>query len=163
MLNACGNAFSAWRAQMRGRLRTRGNVVRAVIPVHLLGPAAIWMPCGGGGAYDLPIIEDAAQAFGAGYRSAGVARCAGSIADFAFFSFFPTKNLGGAGDGGMAVCRDRTFAEKLRLLRNHGMGERYFHRVVGGNFRLDALPAAVPGQASVCRRGSPREGELQHV
>ncbi|HVQ21407.1 MAG TPA: DegT/DnrJ/EryC1/StrS family aminotransferase [Terrimicrobiaceae bacterium] len=128
-----------------GRLRTpRGNVVRAVIPVHLFGACCDMDALREAVApYDLPIIEDAAQAFGAGYRSAGAPRCAGSIADFAFFSFFPTKNLGGAGDGGMAVCRDRTFAEKLRLLRNHGMGERNFHRVVGGNFRLDALQAAV--------------------
>jgi dTDP-4-amino-4,6-dideoxygalactose transaminase len=129
----------------QGQLRTaRGNVVRAVIPVHLFGACCDMDALREAVApYALPIIEDAAQAFGAGYRSAGVARWAGSLAGFSFFSFFPTKNLGGAGDGGMAVCRERTFAEMLRQLRNHGMEKRYLHRVVGGNFRLDALQAAV--------------------
>ena len=93
--------------------------------------------------YELPIIEDAAQAVGAEYPESGGARRAGTLGDAALFSFFPTKNLGGAGDGGMAVCRSRELAEKLRLLRNHGMERRYFHRIVGGNFRLDALQAAV--------------------
>ncbi len=59
------------------------------------------------------------------------------------FSFFPTKNLGGAGDGGLSVCRDEALAAKLRLVRNHGMEQRYYHRIVGGNFRLDAVQAAV--------------------
>ncbi|HEY5706699.1 MAG TPA: DegT/DnrJ/EryC1/StrS family aminotransferase [Terrimicrobiaceae bacterium] len=125
-------------------LTSRGNRVRAVIPVHLFGAccamdalyeAAI--------AYHLPIIEDAAQAVGAEYRADGVPRHAGTLGDAAFFSFFPTKNLGGAGDGGMAVCHSQELAHKLRLLRNHGMERRYFHRIVGGNFRLDALQAAV--------------------
>ena len=122
----------------------RGNRVRAVIPVHLFGVCCAMdalreavVP------YDLPIIEDAAQAVGAEYPESGGARRAGTLGDAAFFSFFPTKNLGGAGDGGMAVCRSRELAEKLRLLRNHGMERRYFHRIVGGNFRLDALQAAV--------------------
>ena len=93
--------------------------------------------------YELPIIEDAAQAVGAEYPESGGAKRAGTLGDAAFFSFFPTKNLGGAGDGGMAVCRSRELAETLRLLRNHGMERRYYHRIVGGNFRLDALQAAV--------------------
>jgi dTDP-4-amino-4,6-dideoxygalactose transaminase len=128
-----------------GRLVTpRGNRVRAIIPVHLFGACCALealreavMP------YELPIIEDAAQAFGAEYPASGGARRAGTLGDAALFSFFPTKNLGGAGDGGMAVCRSPELAEKLRLLRNHGMERRYFHRIVGGNFRLDALQAAV--------------------
>jgi dTDP-4-amino-4,6-dideoxygalactose transaminase len=92
--------------------------------------------------YGLPIIEDAAQAIGSEYPSSPVSR-AGALGDSAFFSFFPTKNLGAAGDAGISVCRDAAFAEKLRLVRNHGMEQRYFHRMVGGNFRIDAVQAAV--------------------
>jgi dTDP-4-amino-4,6-dideoxygalactose transaminase len=128
-----------------GQLLTpRGNRIRAVIPIHLFGVCCAMdalseavMP------YRLPIIEDAAQAIGAEYPAASGARRAGTFGDAAFFSFFPTKNLGGAGDGGMAVCRSQELAHKLRLLRNHGMERRYFHRIVGGNFRLDALQAAI--------------------
>ncbi len=136
-----------WRLSRgaNGQLVTpRGNRVRAVIPVHLFGACcAMDALCEAVTPYDLPIIEDAAQAVGAEYPVAGGARRAGTLGEAAFFSFFPTKNLGGAGDGGMAVCRSRELAEKLRLLRNHGMERRYFHRIVGGNFRLDALQAAV--------------------
>jgi dTDP-4-amino-4,6-dideoxygalactose transaminase len=128
-----------------GRLLTpRGNRVRAVIPVHLFGACcAMDALCGAVMPYHLPIIEDAAQAAGADYPATGGARRAGTLGDAAFFSFFPTKNLGGAGDGGMAVCRSQELADRLRLLRNHGMERRHFHRIVGGNFRLDALQAAV--------------------
>jgi dTDP-4-amino-4,6-dideoxygalactose transaminase len=136
-----------WRLSRgaNGQLVTpRGNRVRAVIPVHLFGACcAMDALCEAVMPYDLPIIEDAAQAVGAEYPAAGGARRAGTLGEAAFFSFFPTKNLGGAGDGGIAVCRSRELAEKLRLLRNHGMERRYFHRIVGGNFRLDALQAAV--------------------
>lgn len=127
-----------------GRLLSpRGRRIRAVIPIHLFGScfpveairAAV-------APYGLPIIEDAAQAIGAEYPGHPVKR-AGALGDSAFFSFFPTKNLGAAGDAGMAVCQDAAFADKLRLVRNHGMEQRYFHRMVGGNFRLDALQAAV--------------------
>ncbi len=128
-----------------GRLVTpRGNRVRAVIPVHLFGVCCAMEALGEAVVpYGLPIIEDAAQAVGAEYPASGGARRAGTLGDAALFSFFPTKNLGGAGDGGMAVCRSRELAEQLRLLRNHGMERGYFHRIVGGNFRLDALQAAV--------------------
>ncbi len=125
-------------------LTARGNRVRAVLPVHLFGACCamdaleeVVRP------YHLPIIEDAAQAIGAEYSMNGKILRAGTLGEAAFFSFFPTKNLGGAGDGGMAVCRSRQLAEKLRLLRNHGMEGRYRHKMVGGNFRLDALQAAV--------------------
>jgi dTDP-4-amino-4,6-dideoxygalactose transaminase len=128
-----------------GHLRTaRGNRVRAVIPIHLFGVCCAMdvlqetvLP------FHLSIIEDAAQAVGGEYSVAGNPRRAGTCGDAAFFSFFPTKNLGGAGDGGMVVCRDRELADKLRVLRNHGMEGRNVHRFVGGNFRLDALQAAV--------------------
>jgi dTDP-4-amino-4,6-dideoxygalactose transaminase len=125
-------------------LTARGNRVRAVMPIHLFGAC-----CAMGAIqesiapFQLPIIEDAAQALGAEYPSTGKALRAGSLGDAAFFSFFPTKNLGAAGDGGMAVCQSSKLAEKLRLLRNHGMERRHFHKIVGGNFRLDALQAAV--------------------
>ncbi|MFZ0709450.1 MAG: DegT/DnrJ/EryC1/StrS family aminotransferase [Terrimicrobiaceae bacterium] len=128
-----------------GRLLTpHGNRVRAVIPVHLFGACcAMDALSEAAGPYHIPIIEDAAQAFGAEYPAAGVASRAGTLGDAAFFSFFPTKNLGGAGDAGMAVCRSQELAGTLRLVRNHGMERGYFHRIVGGNFRLDALQAAV--------------------
>jgi len=130
---------------INGRLTTpRGNHVRAVIPIHLFGACCAMDALRDAVApYHLPIIEDAAQAIGAEYLSKGIASHAGTLGDAAFFSFFPTKNLGGAGDGGMAVCRSQEFAGRLRLLRNHGMERRYFHRIVGGNFRLDAIQAAV--------------------
>ena len=126
------------------RITPRGNTVRAIIPIHLFGTCcrmdeilAI------AGRYRLAVIEDAAQAVGAEYLGASGIQKAGAIAETSYFSFFPTKNLGGAGDGGMAVCRDEKMASRLRLLRNHGMEQRYFHHEVGGNFRLDALQAAV--------------------
>lgn len=128
-----------------GELTTRrGNRVRAMIPVHLFGMCCAMDALRDAAApYHLPIIEDAAQAIGAEYSSNGHVSQAGALGDAAFFSFFPTKNLGGAGDAGMAVCRSQELAGKLRLVRNHGMERRYFHRVVGGNFRLDAIQAAV--------------------
>ncbi len=133
------------KADSEGGLVTpRGNKIRAVIPIHLFGTCcrmdeilAISR------RYGLAVIEDAAQAVGAEYGGAPGAQKAGAIAETSYFSFFPTKNLGGAGDGGMAVCRDEEMADRLRLMRNHGMVQRYFHREVGGNFRLDALQAAV--------------------
>lgn len=128
-----------------GPLRTHaGNTLRAISPIHLFGACcrmdeilAI------AELHGLSVIEDAAQAVGAEYDAATGAVKAGAIAEAAWFSFFPTKNLGGAGDGGMAVCRDEALAARLRLMRNHGMEKRYFHHEVGGNFRLDALQAAV--------------------
>jgi dTDP-4-amino-4,6-dideoxygalactose transaminase len=125
-------------------LTARGNRVRAVIPVHLFGACCPMDRLSEAvSPYQLPIIEDAAQAIGAEYLSHGRASQAGTFGEAAFFSFFPTKNLGAAGDAGMAVCRSEHLAEKLRVVRNHGMERRYFHRMVGGNFRLDAIQAAV--------------------
>jgi dTDP-4-amino-4,6-dideoxygalactose transaminase len=89
--------------------------------------------------HHLLVIEDAAQAIGSEYKG----RRAGSIGDYGCFSFFPSKNLGGAGDGGMVVTQDAARAEKLIKMRNHGMHPKYYHQYVGGNFRLDALQAAV--------------------
>ena len=113
---------------------------RAIIPVHLYGQMADMDPIMDiARRHHLIVIEDGAQAIGSEYRG----RRAGSIGDYGCFSFFPSKNLGGAGDGGMVTTPDAARAEKLRHYRNHGMNPRYYHQVVGGNFRLDALQAAV--------------------
>jgi dTDP-4-amino-4,6-dideoxygalactose transaminase len=90
--------------------------------------------------HGLPVVEDAAQAIGS--RDAGGGR-AGSMGLAACFSFFPSKNLGGAGDGGMVTTSDDALAHRMRVMRNHGMEPRYFHKLLGGNFRLDALQAAI--------------------
>ena len=123
---------------------------RAIIPAHLFGQMADMDPI-----MDLVhalnqkpktknqkpiiVIEDAAQAIGAEYKG----RRAGSIGDYGTFSFFPSKNLGGAGDGGLVVCQDAERAERLKILRNHGSKPKYFHKFIGGNFRLDTIQAAV--------------------
>ena len=113
---------------------------RAIIPVHLFGQMADMDPILSiAERHGLLVIEDAAQAIGAEHRG----RRAGSLGDYGCFSFFPSKNLGGAGDGGMVVCQDEARAEKLRATRNHGGKVRYYHDFVGGNFRLDALQAAI--------------------
>jgi dTDP-4-amino-4,6-dideoxygalactose transaminase len=93
---------------------------------------------------DLVVIEDAAQAIGAEYRfSDGTVRKAGSMGDFGCFSFYPTKNLGAFGEGGMVTCNDEELCQKLKTYRNHGDVERYIHKYVGGNFRLEALQAVI--------------------
>ena len=110
---------------------------RAIMPVHLYGRVADMDPLL---ALGFPVIEDAAQAIGA---RDGKGRLAGSMGTVGCFSFFPSKNLGGFGDGGMVVTQDAELAHKITLLRTHGMEPRYYHKYVGGNFRLDALQAAV--------------------
>jgi dTDP-4-amino-4,6-dideoxygalactose transaminase len=129
-----------------GSVLTDGGLkLRAIVPVHLYGLCCDMEPVLAlGREFGLPIIEDAAQAIGAAYRlgSSDVAQ-AGTMGEVGYFSFYPTKNLGAAGDAGMIVCRDNALAEKLRLCRQHGMEQRYFHRFGGGNFRLDEIQAAV--------------------
>ncbi len=116
------------------------SATRAVLPVHLFGQMADMTPIMRiARRHCLVVIEDAAQAIGA--RRAG--RRAGSMGHYGCFSFYPTKNLGGYGDGGMVVTDDPARAAKLRSLRMHGETTRYRHKIVGGNFRLDALQAAV--------------------
>jgi dTDP-4-amino-4,6-dideoxygalactose transaminase len=113
---------------------------KAILPVHLFGQMADMEPVMEvARAHDLMVIEDAAQAIGADYRG----RRAGSIGQFGCFSFFPSKNLGGFGDGGLVTTSDEARAERLRLLRAHGAQPKYHSRLIGGNFRLDALQAAV--------------------
>jgi dTDP-4-amino-4,6-dideoxygalactose transaminase len=124
-----------------------GERTRAIIPVHLYGRMADmdpFMEMAGQGsaaaAAGTAVIEDAAQAIGA---TDGRGRRAGSIGHIGCFSFFPSKNLGGFGDGGMTVTQDGDTAAALRIIRAHGAEPKYYHRTVGGNFRLDALQAAV--------------------
>ena len=103
---------------------------KAIIPVHLFGQCAqIDRICQIASEHDVPVIEDAAQAVGAAYHS----RPAGSWGQAGCFSFYPTKNLGGMGDGGMLTSRNEAMADRLRLLAGHGMRPRYYHQVVGIN------------------------------
>ncbi len=113
---------------------------RAIMPVHLYGQMADMDAIMDiATRRKLVVIEDAAQAIGSEYNG----RRAGSIGHLGCFSFFPSKNLGGFGDGGMVTTNDPALYEKLKLLRNHGMQPKYYYRLIGGNFRLDALQAAV--------------------
>ena len=112
---------------------------KAVVPVHLFGQCAqLESLCEICTEHGIHVIEDAAQAVGAKYRG----RAAGSWGATGCYSFYPTKNLGGCGDGGMITTRDDQLAERLRLLSAHGMNPRYVHRVVGINSRLDTIQAA---------------------
>lgn len=113
---------------------------RAILPVHLFGQMADMGPIMDvAWRHGLKVIEDAAQAIGAEYRE----QRAGSIGDLGCFSFFPSKNLGAFGDGGMVTSNDEALADRVRLLSNHGYRPKYYNKVVGGNFRLDALQAAI--------------------
>jgi len=122
--------------------------IKVVIPVHLYGQCAdMGRIITIADKYGIPVIEDAAQAIGAelprGDEAAGTWAKAGSLGVAGCFSFFPSKNLGGIGDGGMVVTSDIEFAEKARLMRNHGAHPKYYHALVGGNFRLDPIQATV--------------------
>jgi dTDP-4-amino-4,6-dideoxygalactose transaminase len=113
---------------------------RAMIPVHLFGQAADMQSLQAlARDHDLRVIEDAAQAIGAKYHG----KPCGSFGEMGTFSFFPSKNLGGFGDGGMVVTSDAQLAERAAVLRNHGSHPKYFHKFVGANFRLDSLQAAL--------------------
>jgi dTDP-4-amino-4,6-dideoxygalactose transaminase len=113
---------------------------KAIIPVHLYGQMCDMDPIMEiAKRHNLYVIEDAAQAISATYKG----RKAGSIGTVGCFSFFPSKNLGGAGDGGMIVTNDQALYERLVIMRAHGSKPKYFHKFVGGNFRLDALQAAI--------------------
>ena len=113
---------------------------RAIIPVHLYGQIADMDPIMNvAREANLFVVEDAAQAIGAEYKG----HRAGSIGHLGCLSFFPSKNLGGFGDGGMVVNNDPELADRIKLLRTHGYRPKYYNKVVGGNFRLDAIQAAV--------------------
>lgn len=123
-----------------GMTRNEKKGVKAVIPVHLYGQCADMDPILEiSNKYNLRVIEDAAQAIGAEYRG----RRAGSMGDFSCFSFFPSKNLGAFGDGGMVTTNSDEYYDKLNILRAHGAQPKYYHTMIGGNFRLDALQAAI--------------------
>ncbi len=113
---------------------------KAILPVHLFGQMAdmnaIMQTAE---SHNLAVIEDAAQSIGSTYKG----KKAGSIGTAGCFSFFPSKNLGGIGDGGMVVTNDETLYHRLNVMRNHGSKPKYYHKFVGGNFRLDPIQAAV--------------------
>ncbi len=113
---------------------------KAIMPVHLFGLSADLDPlmAAANGA-GIPVIEDAAQAIGSTYKTKPV----GAIGAFGCFSFFPSKNLGAFGDAGLVTTNDDALAKKARLLRTHGMEPKYYHHLVGANFRMDALQAAI--------------------
>lgn len=118
--------------------------VKAVMPIHLFGQCADMPPILEiAGQYNIPVIEDAAQAIGASYPTKDGVKKAGSMGTMGCFSFFPSKNLGCLGDGGMVSTNDSALAEKLRKLRVHGSKPKYYHSLIGGNFRLDPIQAAV--------------------
>ena len=137
---------------------------RVIEPVHLFGQCADLDPLIEiARDRDAVVIEDAAQALGARYRvAAGDELHAGTVGDVGCYSFFPTKNLGGFGDGGMMVTSDDDIAERLRLLRVHGGRQMYHHRFVGWNSRLDALQAAVLPPRTSMRRRSPSGSGPRH-
>jgi len=136
-VDICPKTYNLDVAQIERSITPR---TKAIIPVHLFGQCADMDPILDIAARrGLTVIEDAAQAIGAEYRG----RRAGSMGHYGCFSFFPSKNLGAAGDGGMVVMRDAERAEKVRVLRAHGSKPKYYHSLVGGNFRLDALQAAI--------------------
>lgn len=128
--------------------RKEGGRIKAVIPVHLFGQCAeMERIIALAEQYGVAVIEDAAQAIGADcpFRSGAATswRRAGSMGIAGCFSFFPSKNLGGIGDGGMVTTTDANFAERLRIFRNHGAKPKYYHSHIGGNFRLDPVQACV--------------------
>jgi dTDP-4-amino-4,6-dideoxygalactose transaminase len=141
---AAVEAFIAEQCALEGGKlvnRATGNRVKGLIPVHLYGQMAEmdrFMAIAR--RYELFVVEDAAQAIGSELADG---RRAGSIGDIGCLSFFPTKNLGAFGDAGMCVTNDAALAEKMRILRVHGGEPKYYHSLIGGNFRLDELQAAV--------------------
>ena len=114
---------------------------KAVIPVHLYGQSCDMDPIiEVAKEHNIKVIEDAAQAIGVQYKNG---KYVGTIGDIGCFSFFPSKNLGGFGDGGLVTTNDNELADKLKILRVHGGHPKYYHKIIGGNFRLDAIQAAV--------------------
>jgi len=135
--DSCPLCFNIDAVDMESRITPR---TKALMPVHLFGQMADMAAISKvAAANNLPVIEDAAQALGAAQDG----HAAGSLGAFGTYSFFPSKNLGGFGDGGLLVTNDARLAERARILRTHGAKPKYFHKFVGGNFRLDPLMAAL--------------------
>ncbi len=131
------NTYNIDPARIEEKITDR---TKAIIPVHLYGQCADMDPILElAERHGLTVIEDAAQAIGAEYKG----RRAGSMGHYGCFSFFPSKNLGCAGDGGMVTTQDQDRADRLRVLRVHGSTPKYYHKLIGGNFRLDAIQAAI--------------------
>jgi dTDP-4-amino-4,6-dideoxygalactose transaminase len=129
--------FNIDAAQVAAAITPR---TKAIMPVHLFGLGADMDPIMDvANRAGIPVIEDAAQAIGSSYRS----RPLGTMGACGCFSFFPSKNLGAFGDAGLLTTEDAALADRARLLRTHGMKPKYYHHVVGANFRMDALQAAV--------------------
>ncbi len=136
-VDACPGCFNIDVRHAASKITPR---TKAIVPVHLFGQSADMDAVQSlASAHGLRVIEDAAQSIGARYKD----RPSGTIGDFGSFSFFPSKNLGGFGDGGMLVTHDDSLADRARLLRTHGSRPKYFHSHIGGNFRLDPLQAAL--------------------
>lgn len=136
-VDACPVTFNINVDDARSKITSRTKVI---IPVHLFGQSAdMDAVMKLAQEHGLKVIEDAAQAIGAAYYG----KLCGSMGDFGCYSFFPSKNLGGFGDGGALVCNDDALAEHARILRNHGSNPKYYHHFVGANFRLDSLQAAM--------------------
>ncbi|MFW6334657.1 MAG: DegT/DnrJ/EryC1/StrS family aminotransferase [Desulfosalsimonas sp.] len=134
----------------RGLGRKEQDSVRAVMPVHLYGQCAQMDEINSlAREKGWVVIEDAAQAIGAEYKG----QRAGSMGDFGCFSFFPSKNLGGFGDGGIVTTNSQKHYETLKILRVHGGHPKYYHKYIGGNFRLDALQAAIVSVKLACLDG----------
>lgn len=134
--DVCPVCFNLDPASVAARLTPR---TRAIIPVHLFGQSAeMESLLALARNHGLRVIEDAAQALGAAYRG----RPVGGLGDFGTFSFFPSKNLGALGDAGLLVTQEDALAEKARLLRVHGAKPKYYHHLIGANFRMDPLQAA---------------------
>jgi dTDP-4-amino-4,6-dideoxygalactose transaminase len=137
-------AFIDATCEMQGGVlvnKRTGGKVRVLMPVHLYGQVADMDAMSSiAQRYNLRVIEDAAQAIGS---EDARGRRAGSLGDIGCFSFFPSKNLGAFGDAGMCSARDADLAERLRIVRVHGGKPKYYHQIIGGNFRLDELQAAV--------------------
>ena len=135
-------------AEALARDRRNGSRIKAIIPVHLFGQCADMQQIQAlAEEYGVPVIEDAAQAIGADCPFIADGQTtwhrAGSMGIAGCFSFFPSKNLGGIGDGGMVTTYDDEYAERLRIFRNHGAKPKYYHSHIGGNFRIDPIQACV--------------------
>lgn len=131
------DSFNLDPADVARRITPR---TKALVPVHLFGQSADMEPLQALAArHGLAIVEDAAQSLGAKHRG----RASGTFGEFGTYSFFPSKNLGGFGDGGLVATSRDDLAEKVRLLRTHGAKPKYYHKIIGGNFRMDALQCAL--------------------
>ncbi|HEY0564860.1 MAG TPA: DegT/DnrJ/EryC1/StrS family aminotransferase [Terriglobales bacterium] len=126
--------------QVAEKLERPGHKIKAIMPVHLYGQCADMTSINASAkAAGIPVVEDAAQAFGAAWKGTR----AGALGDVACFSFYPTKNLSAYGDGGLCSTSSEELDERMRMLRNHGSRQRYYHDEIGWNSRLDSMQAAV--------------------